>query len=425
MAETVNRGPTVNAGSLMDGRVEPLDGPSIEYQGMLTCDPRQSPMAKDIVAAGVVKGFYNSPQFIIVDAIPSITSTTTVAASQAPSTTTGVKLNLTTAVIGTAANVPVWTPGIPIIPTNTTVPVTVSALDFGFATGSTTANSSTVQTDATQFQVGQWIVIGGAGSGSSTNVALIAQVASIASLSTLAATTIYISPVAASTMNHAPIGQGNLYNQFLPPATQFGPSSASANAAEPYRVAGWGRMFDPAQGVCRALTVTAASITAGTTSLLVSGYDIYGVPMTELITASGTTTVSGNKAFKYVTSIATQSTATTVTNSVVTIGVSNVVGLNLYNNKWEYLDIFFNGGFAITNTGWTSGTAVVATQTTGDVRGTQNLTTVLVGGASGSAASGAGADGVKRLTIVAAIPQQNMINATPLNSVSLFGTTQV
>ena len=416
MAETLLRGPGISIGSLMDGRVEPFDGPSISYQGDMVPDPRQSPANKDGLSPGVVKGFFNNPYFVLTDVIPQANSSTIVAASQAPSTTAGVALNLTTAVLGTAAGVQVWTPGITIYNASTGGTASVSAIDFGFTTGTTAANSSTVVVvDNSQFAVGQWIVIGGAGSGSATNVQLFAQVQSKSTNTTV----ITIAPNALTALNNAPIGQGNLYNPFLPPATQFGPAAASANASEPYRVAGFGLAFDSLQGSCRALSVTATASTSGTGTFTVSGFDIYGYPMTELLTASGTTTVNGKKAFKYVSNIVVTTAATTGTPSNVSFGISDVFGVNIRSDKWEYLNIFWNGGFAINNTGWTKALSTTSNATTIDVRGTQNVSTALTG--TGVAAP---TDGVRRLTIMMSVPIQNMINATPLNSSTLFGTTQ-
>jgi len=416
MAETLNRGPNISIGSLMDTRVEQLDGPSMEYQGDMVPDPRFSPANKDSLSPGSIKGFYNNPYFVLVDTIPSATATGTVAASQAPSTTAGVALLLTTAVLGTAAGVPVWTPGVPIIPANGVAVVTVSAIDFGFTTGTTTNNSSTVVVaDNSLFQVGQWIVIGGVGAAGATNVALICQVASKSTNTTV----ITISPNAATSLSNAPIGQGNFYNPFTPPATQFGPNNASANAAEPYRVAGFGLAFNPIEGSCRALNVTAASIGSGTTSVLISGYDIYGNPMTNVIQANGTTPVNGTKAFKYVSSIVTTGTAaTTVTPASIAVGISDVFGVNIRSDKYEYLDIFWNGGWANTNAGWTAALGTTSTATTVDVRGTINASTLAV-------ATVASTNGARRLTVMMSVPIQNMINATPLNSNTLFGTPQV
>ncbi len=417
MAETLLRGPGISIGSLMDGRVEPFDGPSISYQGDMVPDPRQSPANKDGLSPGVVKGFFNNPYFVLIDVVPQANSTTTIAASQVPSTTAGVALALTTAVLGTAAGVQVWTPGITIYNASTGGTASVGAIDFGFTTGTTAANSTTVVVvDNSQFTIGQWIVIGGAGSGSATNVQLFTQVQSKSTNTTV----ITVSPAAATALNNAPIGQGNLYNTLLPPATQFGPAAASANASEPYRLAGFGLTFDSLQGSCRALSVAAASVGSGTTTLLASGYDIYGYPMTESITANGTTVVNGKKAFKYVASVVTAGTAATSgAPAAVSVGISDVFGVNIRSDKWEYLNIFWNGGFAINNTGWTKALSTTSSSTTVDVRGTQNVSTALTG--TGVAAP---TDGVRRLTIMMSVPVQNMINATPLNSSTLFGTTQ-
>lgn len=424
MADTNFRGPMTSMGSMLGdqsgttAQIQPFDGPSIFYQSVAFPDPRFYPFDKDGVSPGRIESFFLSSQFAAIDAIPSASSTTTVAAAQAPSTTAAVALNLTTATLGTAAGVPVWAPGVPIIPTNTTVPVTVSAIDFGFTTGTTVAASSTVITvDNTLFTLGQWIVIGGA---AAVNSALITQVMSI----NANGTGITISPVAATAISHGPIGQGNLFSNLLPPATQFGPATASANAAQPYRLAGLAVLFDPAQGVARNLTITAASIGSGTTAVLASGYDIWGVPMTEVLTADGTTTVAGKKAFKYVSSVVVQTAATTVTPANINIGVGDLLGFPLRNDQWEYTDMRFGGGLQTVNTGWTSAITATATNTTGDVRGTQNFSTGFFGAAAGSSAAGAPFNGVKRVTVKMRVPMIRMIGSNPNTYTGLFGVTQ-
>lgn len=424
MAEDFFRGPLVSVGSMMNftANVDPFDGPSISYQGSATPDPRQNPIDKNGLAPARVKSYFNTVDIVCVDTIPSANATNTVAAAQAVLTTVGSALNLASAVLGTAAGVPVWAPGIPIvvaattgIPTSTVT--TVSAIDFGFATGTTVAASSTViVNDNSNFAVGQWIVIAGAGSGSATNVALFTQVQSLSTNNN--SFIITISPTAATGLSHAPIGQGNLYSQFLPPATQFGPAAASANAAEPYWAAGLNRLFDPLAGSARALSVTAASIGSGTTAFTISGYDIYGVPMTELITANGTTTVNGKKAFKYVNNIVVQTAATSGTPAQCSFGVSDIFGLPIRSDKWEYLDIRWNGCSAQTNAGWTAALSTTASTSTVDVRGSVNASTLAV-------ATVASTNGGRRLTVLMAIPQSNIVNATPLNYKSLYGTAQV
>src|SRR5260370_39239304 len=141
MAETVLRGPSVNAGSLLDNTISPLDGPDVDYQGSVIPDPRFGPMAKDGLLPGRVRSFLNSPYFVLTDNVPMIASTTVLAAAQTAVLNTPFTLS-TTALGGSAANVPSIAPGVPIVPQGTTVATSVFALDCGFATGTTVVNSS-------------------------------------------------------------------------------------------------------------------------------------------------------------------------------------------------------------------------------------------------------------------------------------------
>ena len=429
MTESIFHGPLVGAGSLLNNRIQPDDGPAINYQGESFPDPRQTPMNKDGTSPGRVRSYFVSGPVTLTDTIPSASDTTTVAAAQTPGIVAGVALNLKTAVLGTAAGVAVWAPGIPIVVAGTTgIPTstvtTVSVIDFGFATGTTTANNSTViVNNNVNFYAGQWVVIGGAGAAGATNVALFTQVQSLSTNNN--SFIITVSPMPATGLSHAPIGQGNLYSQFLPPATQFGPSAASANAAEPYRIAGMGLAFDPTQAMTRVLTVTAASIGSGTSAITVSGYDIYGVPMSELLTANGTTTVAGKKAFKYINNIVLTTAATSVTPALITVGTGDSAGINLRSDRWEALEVAYGGGWAMTSASWSAALSTTAGVGTVDVRGLLNASTMLFGSSAGSAAAGAPFDGVKRFFVSMQVPASNMLNATPLNAKSLYGTAQV
>ncbi len=421
MPESLFEGPLVSAGALLNGPnagttapINPMDGPSLDYQGVGFLDPRFAPINKDGLAPGRIPMYFNSPSAVLVDAIPSATATANIAADQAPSTTAGVALALVTSQAGTSAGVPVRAPGIPIIPVGTSVATTVLAIDFGFATGTTVANSSTVVVDDnSKFQLGQWIVIPGVGASGNTNTPLFTQVQSLSTNTTV----LTISPVAATAGNNLPIGQGNFYGNLTPPATQFGPAAASANAAEPYRIAGVGKTFDPLQGVCRALNITAASIGSGTTAVTVTGYDIYGNLMTELLTANGTTIVNGKKAFKYVRSIVVATAATSGTPANIGIGVSDVFGVNLRMDRAEYMSVSWNGCSPTTQAGFTTALATSSNATSADVRGTINASTLAV-------ASVASTNGGRRLTVIMNVPINNMLNATPNATAQLFGAPQ-
>lgn len=412
MADTLNRGPYVSAGSLMDGRVEPPDGVSIEYQGSMVADPSKSPMNKDTTNPGAIKGWFGSPYLVLTDCIPSANNTTSLAAAQAPSTTAGVALTLITAQVGTAAGVAVAAPGIPIIPVGTTVATTTLAIDFGFTTGTTAANSSTVVVvDNSLFTLGQWIVIPGVGASGNTNTPLFTQVQSISTNTTV----ITISPSALTAGNNLPIGQGNLYSNLTPAATQFGPAAASANAADPYKVAGFGLPFNPSEGSARNIVIASATTTSGTATYIVNGYDIYGNAMSELIAGTAGPGGLGKKAFKYVTSIKTVTAATTGTPANVSVGVGDVFGFHIRSDKWEYTDYRFGGTTAINSTGWTRALATASSTTTADVRGTLNASTAFA----------VPTDGARRLFMAISLPLYNTLGGTPVNTTGLLGTTQV
>jgi hypothetical protein len=409
MAETILRGPGCSLGSMIDGRVELFDGPEIHYQAGAIPDPRYSPVPKDGLSPGRVRTFFNTPYVVMADNIPSASSTTAPAIATGVVATALVAIPLATAQLaGSAAGVPSASPAIPIIPFGAANTTTVLALDFGFATGTTTNNSTTVVVqDSSKFSPGTWYVFGGAGN-SSASAPLIAQAISIVN-----ATTITISQKAGTGLSNIPIGAANqLFTGFVAQLANQAPPAA--NAAFPFVLGGLAALFNPLEALTRNVTVTGT--TGATAQFLVTGYDIYGQLMTELITSSGTTTVGGKKAFKYIQSVVPQQSQ--AAGSTFNVGVGDTFGINLRSDFWEYLNVFWNGGFMAANNGWTAAVLTSpATNTTGDVRGTLNVS------AFTSPITGT-ANGVRRLTIMGSVPLFNMINATPLNSSSLFGVTQ-
>lgn len=415
--DTLNRGPYVNAGSLMDNRDEIFDGPSIDYQGQGFPDPRFGPIAKDSNTPNV-PAFYNNGRICFVDGIPSASNSGSIAAAQAPSTTAGVPLGLITSTVGTGANVQVWTPGVPIIPVGTSIATVVGAIDFGFCTGTTTVNSSTViVTDNSQFQQGQWLVIGGAAS--VTSRALITQVASVSGATT---NTIFISPVAGSTAPNATIGQGNQYFNLLPSSPQFGPAAASANAAEPFLNGGFAKFFDPRQAIARNVVITSVSTASGTGTFLIRGYDIYNNAMSELVAATAGVGGAGKKAFKYVSSVVPVTAGTSGTPSNVSVGAGDLYGFHFAVDKIEYLSMYVAGNLVANSTAGitTAFLGTVSSTTSADVRGTQNLASTI----AGTAAANGTTVGTQRLVMFYTPPMSDMVNATPLNAQNLFGLPQ-
>jgi len=159
--------------------------------------------------------------------------------------------------------------------------------------------------------------------------------------------------------------------------------------------------------VPRAVRIVAAG--ANTATYLVSGYDVYGQPMSQLLAAPSTSTVTTTKAFKVITSI-TNANATAGTNNL-TVGTTDVFGLPvrvldaayILNVKWD-ATLAANAGTFVAAV-----TTSPATTSTGDVRGTY-------------AQAGNASDGTRRLIVAIAVPAIGCgPNATRIGA---FGVTQ-
>lgn len=121
----------------------------------------------------------------------------------------------------------------------------------------------------------------------------------------------------------------------------------------------------------RAVTISSvATVTA--ISFTINGYDDYQQAMTQTLTGPGSAaTVTTTKAFRYITSI----TCSGNTTSNITVGTSDVLGLPVRADAFEYLTVHYNSGLITLQTGFTAAVTSTATATTGDVRGTYALQT--------------------------------------------------
>lgn len=163
--------------------------------------------------------------------------------------------------------------------------------------------------------------------------------------------------------------------------------------------------YDRTTMIGRAVSVTGvASGTGGT--ILVSGYDVYGYAMSELITATaGATTANGKKAFKVITSAVPQFTDA----HNYSIGTADIFGFGIYSALFSDMDIFWNSAFITATTGYVAGvTTSPATTTTGDVRGTYAVQSA--------------SDNTKRL-VVRVFP--SLTSVATNSTTGLFGVTQV
>lgn len=160
--------------------------------------------------------------------------------------------------------------------------------------------------------------------------------------------------------------------------------------------------YDPTKAITRNVVIgTNNNDTGGTYTI--AGYDLYGYPQTEAITGVNNTTVSGAKAWKYITSVTPSGT---INSTSVSVGTGDVYGLPLLANTFGYVEVFWNNAWVTSSTGFTAAvTTNPATSTTGDPRGTY-------------AVQGAASNGTLRLNIAMAINPNNLGTTA-----GLFGVT--
>lgn len=389
-------------------------GPSLFYQGVGNPDSRFF-YQKDKVQgySGVVPAHLHSSTLVSVDQIPAALAANNIAAAQGVST--GVAMTLAAASLGVTVNVPLYTfsPGGAL---NSGTLVTAMALDFGFAFGNCTAGStSIVVADSTQFRVGMPLVVGGVGNSGGT-APLLTNVTVLTD-----ATHIAVANAPQATNTTAPIGAGNIW----------GPSEngyPTPTAALPYWARGPALFLDPRQAIARGVQIVGAAGGTGG-NFLVSGYDVYGEPMTQLITvAAGSNTVYSLKAFKYIASVVPQFTDT---GHNYTVGTSDVFGFNLFTGTWEYTNVAWAGTFTTAATGWLAGVATSpSTNVLGDVRGTLQVSTngggspISGGSASNGSLSSLAMTG-RRLFIEQDLSVNQTLTAGVINAASAYGVTQV
>jgi len=191
-------------------------------------------------------------------------------------------------------------------------------------------------------------------------------------------------------------------NATVTSATITGQATGTFALGQPFGQVGTINLWNPQAIVSRAVSVTgSASATGG--NILISGYDIYGVPMSEVIAApASATTVNGKKAFKYIASVVPQFTDA----HNYSVGTTDIYGLPLRSDFFGDIAINYANAAITANTGYTAAvTTIPATTTTGDVRGTYALQTA--------------ANGSNRLIIRQFITPANMGSIT-----GLFGVTQ-
>lgn len=392
-------------------------GPSLFYMGTGIFDVRYEYLKDKVQGySGVVPALIHATSFIGTSGIPAAFQTNNIAAAQ--HVASGVAMTLAAASTGITLNVPISPIGGLGNSLNASAVVTTGiALDFGFGFGNCTANSATIVVSSSNlYSLGMPLVIGGVGNSAGT-IPLLTQVASIVDSTHI---TVIATNVPLATNATAPIGTGNLW----------GPSEIGyplPTAAFPALGRGPGLFFDARQGIARGVSIAGASGGTGGT-FIVSGWDVYGEPMSQLITVgAGASTGYSLKAFKYIGSIVPQFTDSSHN---YTVGTSDVFGFNGYAGIWEATGIAWAGSSVGTNVGWTApDTTNPATNATGDVRSTVQVSSIgggtpITGGtASTGTVSGLVMTG-NRLFMEQDFTMFDTLNATSLNPAPLFGQIQ-
>jgi hypothetical protein len=404
MTITAGEGPhgTFGQAPLFDSN--PEAGPSFWYQGDMLLDPRSQYTYLPGQSGGKATfGWPTTGMIPIIDQSPSTLSTSNIVNAATPAA--GTPLTLVSA-SGSGVTV-----GCSLINANTGVNVTgLLGLDVAAArtvTGTFTNGSPKITfTGATMqgVQVGDQITLTSSGT-LPTPFALL--------------TTYYVNAIGAAALMLAATPNG-------PPisATSAGSGTQTLNVTAPntydnspyipfqppvvFGTGGTGlggpiRYWDPAWALSRTLILT----NNGNDSsgfYLVSGYDIYGYPMSQLLTGPSTGTVSTTKAFKYITSIVPSGT---IASTSVSVGTNDVFGLPLRTDYVTSLFAYFNNAALIVPSAAPFVAADITTPstTTGDVRGTYY--------------SGVASDGTKRLTVF-----WNPIAANMNSTAGLLGQPQ-
>lgn len=374
MSITANSGPYVAFGQSPYGLdYNPDLGPSLFWGGVARLDPRTNfTYLPGQASASLTAGFATSDTMTInyapyakgtaaIAAAANVVSGTAMTLVSTNSTTTGVSVS------ASCTN------------QNTGQTVTGLLLLDGYAsfTGVVASNVLTVSSLTGTVTVGMTL----AGTGVATGTLVTAQLT-------------------------GPAGGAGTYsvtgNATVSSATITGQATGTAALLQPFGQTPSIYLWNPQALVARAVSVTgSASATGG--NITIAGYDIYGMPMSEVIAApASATTVNGKKAFKYIASVTPAFTDA----HNYSIDTTDIIGLPLRSDFFGDTAINYNATGITASTGYVAAvTTSPATTTTGDVRGTYALQSA--------------ADGSKRLMI------RQFILAANMGSIpGLFGVTQ-
>lgn len=186
----------------------------------------------------------------------------------------------------------------------------------------------------------------------------------------------------------------------------------STAATLAYGTAGTVQMWNPAAGTGRCVSITTSSSGDGG-SWSIYGRDMYGIPMTENLSVTGSSaTVTSRKAFKYISAI---KASTTITSTGIIVGVSDTFGLPLLAKNTGLnltVRIITTSSLVSANSSGpiTTGSTATQTATSSDPRGTYASTTAT--------------NGTNRLQMWMPVTPAMTYGVTATDTSLLFGATQ-
>ena len=383
MTITAFSGPAVVFGQVPYPPLEynPDLGPSAFFGGAGLLDQRGAVGYEPGQAASNITAiWYGTSNIQTVNYVPSTLAAANIAASQTPVSGTAVTL-----VSSTAAGITV---NASVVNQITNLSVTGLRLIDGLAwTGTGYINNGGTSSNGIS---GNILTVSATSTGTLTVGSVITTTGVAANL--------YITGIGPST--------ASVSTYYLSGSTYLASGSLAATAGIlgvpriPYGSNAGMQAYNPACMIGRNVRITTA---AGDTAVYtVSGYDVYGYPMTEAITANGASTVSGKKAFKYIASVTPVGTV----GATITVGTGDVYGFPINSSSFYDVQIFWAGALIVSSTGYTAGTLVSpSTSTTVDVRGTY--------------ATQSASNNSNQLVIIQSPPAINAVSST-----AMFGVTQ-
>jgi len=383
MSITANSGPYVSFGQAPFADYNPEAGPSLFYSGMGLLDPRPvySYTPGQNFGANTL-GWLGVDNVLTLNTTPPAASGVAIAAAQA--ITSGMLTAGMTLVSSSSASTAVAV-GQSIVRADIGVQVTgLLALDAytsvtGYISNGTSGTAGNILIVSTNGNLPLTIgmTISGTGIAAGTTITGYGPTVNASNGNSAAGFT------GSYTVSGAPVAAGTSGSQLtITAALGSATNDAITGSQIPFGSAQTISLWNPQALSARAVSVTPVSSTpTASITFTVSGFDIYGYPMTEVIslTTSSTqnTAVNGKKAFKYITSVI-PSVADTVTYSV---GTTNIFGLPLRSDNFGDLLInqsaSVNPAVVTANSGYVAAVTTYATSTTGDVRGTYTFTPTL------------------------------------------------